>query len=56
MLMDTKSDTNYDTLNVNFINLVNYFTVKGRVQTSVYHIKKNNKSCSLGTAFVVDGS
>lgn len=34
MLMDTKSDANYDTLNVNIINLVNSFTAKGRVKAS----------------------
>jgi len=37
MLMDTKSDTSYDTSNVNIIHLVNSFTVKKRVKESMCH-------------------
>lgn len=59
MLMDTKSDANYETLNVKVINLVNSFTVKGKVKESMYHIKKNHTSHScrllLKESFTVDG-
>lgn len=46
MLVDIDTDANYDTLNVNIINLVNSFKVKERVKESMYHIKKNHVSCS----------